>query len=200
MGTKGRDVAIYAYFFSFLGVIACKLTGWGRGTKLLLFFMLVSLFMLAYYYFVYRPCAIKKSREAGFLSLVFLPLYPKWAELLLHLGKVPLKANGQRAYEIHLELNKRKKLRELLKLIEEDLYLCLDKMPGVLLLWETHVPLPQAIRKIIRTEAQEGSAYWQKGRWPIPKPPFTYTNLKKDRTRYGAAVVSGKTNSRRYVF
>ena len=192
MGTKGRDVALYGYFGSFMMLLTIKLLRAGKGFELLfLLIMFFSLIGIINFFFFYLPRAMKKSKEAGFKWLVFLPLYPWWANLLLWLAGKKIRAKNK-AYEIHLETDKTNSLNEFLKLMDSDLRLMLKNYQQALVLWETHVPLPHVIRKAIKAEEAKGNAFWESGSWPIPKPPLTYLKLNKKRARFGAGIVPNK--------
>lgn len=189
MGTKGRDISLYGYFGSFVMLLISKFLKAGKGFEI--FFLLVMLFSLVgigYFYFFYLPLAKKKSKKAGFKGLVFLPLYPWWANFLLWLAGKDIRAKDK-AFEVHLEIDEANNLSEFLKLMDCDLKLMLEGYQDTLMIWETHVPLPHVIRQAIMTEEVKGNAFWEKGSWPIPKPPLTYLRLNRKRARFGAGIV-----------
>lgn len=195
MGTKGRDLALYSYFFTFVLIILGFIFDWGEGVRTLLFvFFMINLSVIIGYQFSVSPNSIKQSRENGFKILVLVPVGIRWAEFLIKLSRKKINSqNSLSAYEIHLVEQKHKlELKELLKLMEHDLKLLSEHYQGDLILWETHVPLPSYMRKIIKTEAKKGNAFWEKGSFPIPKPPFTYRRLNTKRARYGAGIIPGK--------
>lgn len=193
MGTKGRDIVLYLYFLIFILIILEAIFSWGEGVKTLLFLLfMINLGLIINYYFNSTPRAKKASKKAGFKILVLLPISLRWADFLVRLSGQDLSAK-RNAYEVHLDIPKSKyELSKILELMDHDLRLLSKNHQGDLILWETHVPLPNYIRQIIRTEIQKGNAFWKKGSFPIPKPPFVYKKLDKKRSRYGAGIVPNK--------
>lgn len=189
MGTKGRDMALYGYFGGFILFLTAKWVKAGKGWETLsLFVMLASLSILLHYFWIYVPKAKRDSKEAGFCVLVLLPIYRWWANFLLWLAGKKIRAVDM-AFEVHVEFEKPENLNTFLNLMSNDLRLMLEKYQNALMMWETHVPLPHIVRKVIRTEQAKGNAFWEKGSWPIPKPPFIYLRLDRKRARYGAGIV-----------
>jgi len=190
MGTKGRDLALYLYFGSFLIIAYLVITEKSKSyINLFVLILSLSCLYIVYYYAFYLPKAVKESRFEGFNSLILLPMYNWWVKTLLMAMGNNINITNQKAFELHLEVPNEVGLQDFLMLFEEDLKLLLAKKQGALILWETHVPIPQRVRSMLRMEIKNGNAFWQKKRWPIPRPPFTYTNLNKQKARSGAAII-----------
>ncbi|AEG14443.1 hypothetical protein Desku_0843 [Desulfofundulus kuznetsovii DSM 6115] len=186
MGVKGRDLLLYVFFISAFVFIAGRLAGLPVE-----FFSWVSMVsgVVALGYLPYIQKARRMSREVGLDCVVLLPLYYSWAELLIRSAGKKISGRGRRAFEVHVEVPGNLTLNEFLKKLDRDLNLARSKLPGSLFIWETSAPLPASIRKLIRTAEEQGSAFWEKGGWPLPRFPFTGRNIKKNRLRRGAILI-----------
>lgn len=190
MGVKGRDLALYLFFLSAAAAITEGLAGFPKARL----FSLVAIFAFAaaLYYFPYFLLARKFSRRLGLKCVVLLPLNCGWARLLLFAAGKKIRSRIRRAFEIHIEALPGLTLGEFLKMLDADLNLAKNKLPGSLFIWETSAPVPASIRNLIKEKSREGNAFWEKGGWPFPRFPFTGRNLKKSRLRRGAILVEEK--------
>lgn len=182
MGTKGRDVFLWLVFLSFLTLVVGFLAG--LPVRPLGFFVFFS--GLAYFsFFPYLSRARKRSRELGLRWVVLLPLHPRWAELLLSLSGKELCREWEKAFEVHVEAPPGVFPWEFVKGLSFDLELAAREFPGCLFLWESHVPIPDFVRKLIR----EGWGLWEEGRWFVPRFPLTARETKGKKVKRGAVVV-----------
>jgi hypothetical protein len=180
MGTKGRDVCLWL-FFSLAPITFVK--GVARYAALMAMFCLA---LYLYYSLLYLPGALRRSREMGLNMAVLLPLNGSWASLMLWLDKERMDFHG--AYEVHIRKVEKHALGEYLKHFTSDLEIVQRTFPGAVFMWETSAPLPLFVRKLVRQGFTDGSAFLKRGCWPVPRFPFTGTDLKRGRVRHGAIV------------
>jgi hypothetical protein len=180
MGTKGRDVGLWAFFV--LVVVSMFVRGVVWRAVFMAMFCLAALF--TYYCCWYLPGAVRRSRCMGLEMTVLLPLNALWARLLL--GK-NIRAGYKEAFEVHL-IGQKHVLGDYLKLFTDDLELARKTFPGAVFMWESSVPLPLFVRKLIRQGSRDGSAFLQEGGWPVLSFPFTERDLRKGRVKRGAII------------
>jgi hypothetical protein len=180
MGTKGRDIAFWLFVLTGTGaaLLRSKPFFWAALVFALLFF---------YHFLVERPRAIRESREKGLRMVVLVPLCPLFTRLLTG-GKI--KGKWERAYEIHAPANPADP-ESFIKSLERDLTFIKEFYPRpALYLWETSVPIPGSIRRLIREREKEGKAFWRKGPWPVPKAPLHgFKRREKRHVRRGAFLL-----------
>ncbi|RDV81189.1 hypothetical protein [Ammonifex thiophilus] len=175
MGAKGRDLLLWLFF------LLAPLAPFFKALVLPL-----ALLALGYFsFFPYLARAGKKSRELGLKWVVLLPLHPWWARLLLFLSGKKLRWEWEKAFEVHVEAPPGVLPWEFLKGLSSDLELAARKFPGCLFLWESHVPIPAFVRRLIRG----GWGFWEEGRWFVPRFPLTARETKGRKVKRGAVVV-----------
>ena len=172
MGTKGRDVAVWAFFvLAGVGVI----TPW---TMYLLVPTSLSIVAILYFYLIEKPAAIH------YRQVTLLPIYPYWARVLVRGHS--LSGKWDKAYEVHIMFNN-ESLKQQRNYIVADIQDITKNRPG-LYLWETHVSVPIPVRKTISEHKQNGSGFWEKGVF-LPRPPFMYTTRRLNKPLYHGAVI-----------
>jgi hypothetical protein len=180
MGTKGRDVCLWLFFLLVLIAFA-------RGVAV--YATPLAMFCLAFYLYynlLYLPGAIKRSRKMGLNMAVLLPLNTLWARMLLWLDGDRMNFRG--AYEVHIRQGEKHALGEYLKYFTSDLEIAQRTFPGAVFMWETSAPLPLFVRRLIRQGSIDGSAFLKSSGWPVPRFPFTGTDMKKGRVKHGAII------------
>ena len=188
MGTKGRDIVFWLFVLFLAGAALIK-------SKSLFWAASGDACLLAVYYRLYVPLAIKQSRVMGLKTVVLLPLWPTFAGLYKYLtGGDSLYGSWGRAYEIHILNNEPDKF---LKKVEDDLMMINSTMSGVFY-WETSAPVPAAFRRLIRQKILEGRAFWRKGTWPIPRMPGAAREIVKKHCRCGAIILEERQAKAKY--
>jgi hypothetical protein len=139
-----------------------------------------------YYYVWHLPGAIRRSRELGLRLVVLLPINASWAKLLLRMDGERMGFHG--AYEVHIRKGGQNFLGDYLKLFTSDLGVARRVFPGALFMWESSIPLPLLVRRLVRQGSADGSAFLKNGGWPVPGFPFTETDLKRGRVKHGAII------------
>lgn len=182
MGVRGRDLFLWLFFlFSFVFIL-------GTLNNLSVCSVSVAVFLFASVtlsYYPYVNVARKRSRKLGLEWVVLLPLFSCWAKLLLCLAGRRMERRWCKAFEVHVEVPPGTLPWEFVKKLSSDLELAAKKFPGCLFLWESAVPIPTFVRKLIR----DGWGFWEEGRWFVPRFPFTARELKGRRVKRGAVVV-----------
>lgn len=186
MGATGRNLFLWAFLLSTPPAIAGRFLN--LPVVLFLCINLVSGIMVLYYY-IYAWNARRKSRRMGLEHVVLLPLNYRWAEILIRMAGKKLKSKGRRAFEVHVRVPRNLTITEFAKIMDRELNLAKHLFPETLFIWETPVFIPASIRRFIREEEKKGNAFWEKGGWPIPRPPFVQPGLKKGTVRRGAILV-----------
>jgi hypothetical protein len=185
MGTRGRDIFLWAFFLSALIYIGAWILGW-RLITLSCTFMFTG--VLSLWYYPYEFLSRKKSRKNGLYHVVLLRLWPWWAKFLIQMSGGRIEARIIKAYEVHVITPKGIGLGDFLKALDRDLKLAEREYPGTLFMWETTAPLPSHIRTLIRTKTEKGQAFWKKGEWPVPR----FISSKKNGTiRHGFIITEG---------
>jgi hypothetical protein len=180
MGTKGRDALLWLFFALMLASILIHTVA-----KTFFVAALPEAAFFLHYCAREHPKAVRKSRNMGMRMVVLLPVQAFWARLLLHL-------DGERmgrfcvAYEVHIKSEKRN-LGEHLQILASDLEIAARMFPGALFIWETSAPLPLSIRRMIR-QGSPGAAFLKRGRWPVPRIPFTGRDLSEGHVKHGAII------------
>ncbi|MTI82351.1 MAG: hypothetical protein FH756_00315 [Firmicutes bacterium] len=183
MGIKGRDVFLWwAYAAATLMFLAFAL---GYRHSLWLWGFLIPCFAFAWFHLVQLPRATKMTKKLGIKTLVLLPIHPKWARVLV--GN-KIKTGEKGAFEVHLNLNVKGDPFELMKKIDHDLMVVQARFSGYLFIWETEIPVPGQYRKLIQDLSKKEYAFWEKGQWPIPRPPLTGRKTNKQHNRVGAVL------------
>lgn len=183
MGTKGRDILIW---FSFMAIIlssALSLLGYSMAGRLFIFISVLSTLLIMWHLSKGMLRAEKNSARMGLNIVMLMPVY-KWLALGFVMGKI--KGNIKKAYEIHFRTDVVKNsLNEYLQVLDRDLVMLSEStsMLGALVMWESHIPVPSRFRRLIRTKEAEKEAFYVKGGWGIPYPPFVNPMLKKNKSR-----------------
>lgn len=182
MSVKGRDLLLWLFFS--LSYISIAGTLAGLPVRPISFVALAAgLGILAYYPYVFK--ARKYSRKLGLKWVVLLPLFPFWARMLLRLSGGEVPGRWKRAFEVHVEVPAGTTPREFIKQLGIDLKLVAGNFPGCLFMWESHVPIPSLVRRLMR----EGWGFWEEGQWLVPRFPLTGRELRGKRVKRGAVVV-----------
>jgi hypothetical protein len=178
MGTKGRD-SVFWLFVLFTAGAALAQSGFLYGLALMF------AVLLAYYYLLYVPAAVRASRKMGLRTVVLLPVFFPW----LYFNPHRIKGRWKRTWEVHVarEIDP----KEFMPRLEADLLLIKSAVSG-LFVWETSAPVPAGIRMLVRDLAKEGKAFWVKGKWPLPGAPLTKRELAGGRVRRGAILIEGE--------
>jgi hypothetical protein len=182
MGTKGRDALLWMFFTL---IAACLLTG-GIVRVVIFAAALLTAVCILYYYAWYLPFAVRRSRELGLRLAVLLPVNTFWAKLLLQIDRQRM--NFHSAYEVHIGKGGQHALGDYLKLFTSDLEIARKAFPGAVFMWEASAPLPLFVRRLVRQGSVDGSAFIKSGGWPMPRFPFTETDLKSSRVKHGAII------------
>ncbi len=187
MGIKGRDILIWLFYLGSTTVVVLSFAGYVNVAKVILLIDIAVVFKVALLSLKARS-ATKKSRERGFKLLTLLPVSRSYANILLRF--ISLDVFFTNAYELHVD-RKDKYIPEFERLIREDLELLskVSQQKITLYIWETNVPIPSKFRRRIKSLQNQGLAVWEKGRWPVPAPPFVYKNKIKKYVRRGALVL-----------
>jgi hypothetical protein len=182
MGTKGRDICLWLFFAL---IMACLLANGAIRIPIFAMALLMALGIL-HYYTRYLPNAIKSSRNMGLNMIVLLPLNTFLARALLQLDGERISFCG--AYEVHIRKGEKHALGDYLRLFTLDLEIARMASPGSVFVWETSAPLPLFVRRLVRQGSADGSAFLKRGGWPLPKFPFTETDLQSGRVKHGAII------------
>mgnify|MGYP007130803544 CR=1 FL=1 len=144
---------------------------------------LIFALAIGYYYLIYLPLAIRKSKALGLRVIVLLPIWTMFSKVLIKTSKNNLIGNWDKAFEIHIL-----ETTEYFQEVDRDLQQIKGMLPG-LFFWETSAPVPSRIRRLIKDKEKEGQAYWVKGKWTlIPRTPFTARELNMKRVRHGGLI------------
>lgn len=182
VGVKGRDLLLWVFFPLSFVAIAGTLAGLPvRPVSLAA--LITGLGVLSYYPYAFK--ARRDSRKLGLKWVVLLPLFPFWAMLLLFFAGRKVTGAWKRAFEVHVRVPPGMFHQEFTKQLGFELELVAKNFPGYLFLWESHVPIPSLVRRLIR----EGWGFWEEGRWFVPHFPFTGRELKTEKIKRGAVVV-----------
>lgn len=162
MGSLGRDLAFWLFLASSAAAVICPL---GKFSVLPPVAFAALLF---WHFLVERPRAVRESAGRGLKIVALVRLWPPvaWLHLLLlgWKGKT-----GIKAYEIHVPGYAGPGAATL---FAEDLRLIEETFPRpALYFWETPVPVPALVRRLIREKEKAGKASWVKGCSPVPKAP-----------------------------
>lgn len=188
MGTKGRDMLLWLFIVVTIIALVAGAAGCRRLAAPLFWIQIVIALAVGYYYWVYRPRAIVASRARSLEVLVLMPVQRFWADWLLRLSGKRIRKKWLQAYEIHLLPGPKRKLVPFLKALEKDLTILEKDMPGCLFLWETSAPVPCRFRHLIRELVPTGTAFWERGGWPVPRIPGISTGIVKEKCHHGAII------------
>lgn len=184
MGTKGRDIFLYLFFFSAFITVTGRLLGF---PVTFFFYLVLATGIAAVLYIPYLGLCKRWSRRLGLKCVVLLPV-PLWqAKVLIFMAGEKLKGRAKRAFEIHIK-SPNLGLSGFLKVLEGDLMTLKEKLPNSLFMWETTAPVPASIRSLIKEKHRKGEAFWKEGRWAVPHFPFTARDMRKGRVRFGAYI------------
>lgn len=180
MGTKGRDIVFWLFVLFLAGAALFK-------SKVLFWAASGFACLLAAYYRIYVPAAIKRSRAMGLKAVVLLPLWPGFAHLYRLMAGRRIAGKWKRAWEIHVT-GASPELDSFLRQLQADLARVRHTKAG-LFYWETSAPVPSAVRRLIRDSTRQGRAFWRKGAWPVPRAPGTARELAGKYLRCGAIIL-----------
>lgn len=188
MGTKGCDFFLWWSYAScvlmFLGIAI------GYREPFLFWHFMVPSLAFAWFHIIELPKAKKKSRKMGLKVVCLVPINKHLARWLI-VSKGRIKNTEKGAFEIHLNPKIKEgttSIHQLLADIDHDLLIIKKKYPGFLFIWETFLPPPSKYRRYIKQLENRGCAIFQKGRWPIPKPPLAGRRIKTGHIRRGALL------------
>ncbi len=196
MGTKGRDLLIWIYILAILLSIALNLTGYLHYGSIFLDIALATFLPIAWFYFVTLKFASKKSKRLGLDLIMLVPIYTWWAKIFTR-RTLAIPETVRKGYEVHFRTDiPEYSLQIYLQLLDKELTKIanMDDMVKALVLWESHIPVPSRFRKLITEQNKKNQAFYTKGGWGIPYPPFVSPHLRKNRRRIhkGAYYISRK--------
>lgn len=176
IGTKGRDLATWAMaLFFVINMLSLRMPALNK--------IVIVPYVLSVVWFFCTIISCKKNRiKLEYIRLI--PIWPRWARFLT--GS-KIQGNFNRAYEVHIEYQKNKTIRENRDGVEKELVYIYSNMPG-LYIWETATNVPGKIKKIIKDKEPYHKASWGKGVF-IKRPPFIYKHKFKKPLRCGAVLV-----------